>query len=59
MLGAIQIVWKSNGEVVKDQTVPYNLSAIEKIGDTVTIKGFGVPDTVLDVEFTFNPVVSP
>lgn len=57
MSGIITVRWIANGEVVKDQTIPHALRAIDKIADQVEITS-PLGDTIrLDVEFAFDPPV--
>lgn len=51
---AIRIVWKSNGETIKDETVPYE-GWIEQIGDSVTVQRPGEPDLKLEFSLEFDP----
>jgi hypothetical protein len=52
--GTVNVRWKADGEVVKDQTVPMVVGAVERIGDKVTVHGF-LQETTLEVDFIFDP----
>ncbi len=53
----IRVVWKSDGEVIKDQTVPVtDMKSLDEIGDSCQINGMAF-DANLEVSFQFQPAI--
>jgi hypothetical protein len=51
--GLVRVVWTLGDTVVKDETVPHDLTGIDEIADTGTFNGIPV-----EVRFIFDPPVT-
>jgi hypothetical protein len=54
-LGTVRVIWKLNGEVAKDRTVPFTHEELERISDNPTLNVPGYGKLPVDVEFVFDP----